>query len=1009
MQQVLGLLLLVVVSVSGLATSGLTSVTPTAPINAERAHVKATHPSTLQEAAGGFALIQEMMHSLNGQLDKFVEKEYSLADVSERTSRARTLVAEAHLNSGVDFDGAAPNNADGAHITPLTGGVGAGLSVESEQPALSSAHARSLAESRSLPTSNTHEVDEAHQIEGNALSNEQTDEETDETIPAEEEAHRSFRLTDSRDTTEEASFVETESEAENAETDTEAEAQTDAETDAEEEADSEQTEEEAETEVEDTTEQAVEDSAETEAETESESDAESEVATEVESESEVSGLTEEASDATIEEESSDMEETSDSEADNADADAEAESEGEAAFVETNADAETDTETEAETETETETDSESESEQSSILPALPQSLKVKVVPLKTDPFVKKVLSTPYLKPEEMLNKDTINDEDLASHHSADLQKAADHMLHAGSMSEDPFHLFTVHDTDSLHRAADWINPEIMERGTIHSYLTTAQNALTTSSTLQSRYTESLNQLMTQIRSYKPNVVEWVAAQKRHAIETIEGVKWTLHGLRPQIAQLQRMYTDALAKERYFRQQTARLQAERALQTSAPVVDAVEKSMIPNAQYEAALQQLSLKTQSAAKVRSDSEAAILAKKKALMDGHKWLETSAVTMDQWLHQQLEHLQIVLRQSRELAAKWQNLISEFHTVHEEAAHLINAYQLAIRRTDYEDQLRRLRLTWKTYASHHSHQINGLNDHNLALQFGSIHSALHDLALHQSYHGSPPAPPASWISILSVDSNPKITVPLQAPPLSIPLMNQSTQPPANVPVTPVVPIIPPFVNHPIADAAAAHHVNGQHIDSHMPPAIPSTPGMAVPAYVWPPHNPPSALYKMPTKGGDKEKSDGGDSDSKDGDSSSDDSSFLQNRAAVHAITAVTAPFSGMNAPPVSVSAHSANPTTHDAFFDSAPLFPLPASFAEMNAAVKNTAAATSSANAAAAAQAQQSSTDAAASANAASAEQSTEKTSFASVPSQPMSTAPAVPILPPPPSAGWSEFELDL
>jgi hypothetical protein len=194
------------------------------------------------------------------------------------------------------------------------------------------------------------------------------------------------------------------------------------------------------------------------------------------------------------------------------------------------------------------------------------------------------------------------------------------------------------------------------------------------------------------------------------------------------------------------------------------------MMPDEQYQSALKSLQHYTEQAAKVRSDAQAALLAKKKALKDGKKWLAGAHDTLMAWLKRQHNHLRVVLRQARALAVQWQQNLKSFERVHRQSVHLVAQYQLALRRIDLEEQLRRLRLSWRTYQVRHANGVASPDGHasdwEMSVKFGQLHRSLHALAHQQLYNGAPPAPPTDWLSILSADPTPKSSVPLSGPPL---------------------------------------------------------------------------------------------------------------------------------------------------------------------------------------------------------------------------------------------------
>jgi hypothetical protein len=143
-------------------------------------------PTTLKHEATGFALIQDMMHTLDSQLDTAVEREYSLAQTAERTKRAREMVS-------ASFGAVQEQDAK-----PLEGGNGGGIAVGSAM-SLVSERAAASAKDKSEALRNTQQTPAPQQLEGSSSKAENAEEEA-----ADELSHRMMRLQDARARLEEA-------------------------------------------------------------------------------------------------------------------------------------------------------------------------------------------------------------------------------------------------------------------------------------------------------------------------------------------------------------------------------------------------------------------------------------------------------------------------------------------------------------------------------------------------------------------------------------------------------------------------------------------------------------------------------------------------------------------------------------------------------------------------------------------------------------------------------------
>jgi len=279
----------------------------------------------------------------------------------------------------------------------------------------------------------------------------------------------------------------------------------------------------------------------------------------------------------------------------------------------------------------------------------------------------------------------------------------------------------------------------------------------------------------------------------------------------------VYTDALAKEKYYRRQTARLQAERMLQTSPPMTEAVEQAMMSQDKYSKALEVLKFYSEQAAKVRADAEASLTAKKASIAKAKEWLRGSHHKLVGWLDKQHKHLKTVLAQAKEMGVDWRHKLMQFRQVHQGATHFARQYQLALQRLSLEETLRRYRLAWIKYA--HQHHPDEYVNYDLSVKFGSLYNDLHNIGMQQDFHGAPPPPPEKWTSILSQEANPHVTVPLDSPPLaslSAPGKDNMDAPFTFIPTGLLAPPLPPaaLFKEAKADKASTNAKGGDESDS---------------------------------------------------------------------------------------------------------------------------------------------------------------------------------------------------
>lgn len=137
----------------------------------------------------------------------------------------------------------------------------------------------------------------------------------------------------------------------------------------------------------------------------------------------------------------------------------------------------------------------------------------------------------------------------------------------------------------------------------------------------------------LKVQRHDMMLWVAQQKKVAQAQIGQQIQAIGRLEDEISHLQRVYQDAVGKERSYDVQKSMLIAERQLQHTPPVMPVEVAVALTDAQYKEALAKLNQYIAAAREVITQTHAHIQSRKKMAEQLNDWVKKSNTTLTEWL----------------------------------------------------------------------------------------------------------------------------------------------------------------------------------------------------------------------------------------------------------------------------------------------------------------------------------------------------------------------------------------
>ena len=151
-------------------------------------------------------------------------------------------------------------------------------------------------------------------------------------------------------------------------------------------------------------------------------------------------------------------------------------------------------------------------------------------------------------------------------------------------------------------------------------------------LKSHHVAIQKQVNVDLLNYK----SWVRTQEDAARTRIKHEVDRVALLTDEVAHLEHVYQDAIAKERSYQVQSNQLITERQLQRTPPMMPVVSSSALTDKQYEEALKKLADYREKALQVIKQTSAGIRHRRMLISQGSEWITHSEAVLKQWMEKQ-------------------------------------------------------------------------------------------------------------------------------------------------------------------------------------------------------------------------------------------------------------------------------------------------------------------------------------------------------------------------------------
>lgn len=179
----------------------------------------------------------------------------------------------------------------------------------------------------------------------------------------------------------------------------------------------------------------------------------------------------------------------------------------------------------------------------------------------------------------------------------------------------------------------------------------------------------------------NLKTWIKNQYDAAKDRIKAEGRRIALLTDEVAELQHVYQDALAKEKSYQTQINQLSSERQLQRTPPLIPAVASAAMTDDQFTEAMQRLLSFDRAAVDVIRETSRAIAEKQRLISQGSAWIKNAEIVLQRWLATQNEIARKREQDGKKLVDTTKRRLRTVHNILEDATKFHAEYVHAIAR----------------------------------------------------------------------------------------------------------------------------------------------------------------------------------------------------------------------------------------------------------------------------------------------------------------------------------------